>query len=180
MGKSNLSIGQLLWIVTHELGHVLQDGHPTASEAIGFPFCRNLEVQFDEALADDVAFDLMINYSIRWQDRQKVIRLLNTVDLVLSFMHLMQAAFPTYHDRKQKAILVSEGLDHHIAAVRRDRYREKVSKVVPPTFMEMGREIERIIEPYAQMIRDGYQPSESFLLARECSRTLMRQGRSRQ
>lgn len=164
-----LSIAQILFLICHEIGHVMTDKHPSLSDAMGVSMARNLEWQFDEFLADDFAFCLMVNYSIRWSDELKVTYLLTGVDFGLSCIHLMQSAFPVgVHNQEGKKIVeVSESLDHPIALARRERYREMIKSRGLNRFLETGYEFDRIMHPYAEMIRDGRKPSEGFRRTRE-------------
>ena len=118
----NLSMGAVIFLVCHEIAHVLNQGHPTLSESTGLSFCRNLENMADERLADEMSFQLMIDYSIRFPDRAKVKCLLSSVDFALTCLHMMQSAFPNYWGETEDGahfVAVRESLGHPIAAARR-------------------------------------------------------------
>jgi len=161
----NLSMGAVVFFVCHEIAHILNQGHPTLSESIGFSFCRNLENVADEWLADELAFQLMIDYSIRFPDREKVKCLLSSVDFALTCVGLMQSAFPHHWGEKSDGahfVAVRESLGHPTAAARRAAYRKAFASRIPPAFFTLDGRFEVIESRYATMIRKGARPSLEF------------------
>jgi len=180
----NLSMGAVIFLVCHEIAHVLNQGHPTLSESIGSGFCLNLENMADEWLADEMAFQLMIDYAIRFPDRAKVKCLLSSVDFALTCLNLMQSAFPCYWGERmdgEQFVVVRESLGHPMAAARRAAYRKLFAARIPPAFFTLDDRFETIESRYATMIRKGARPSTEFEETTETSRLIdeMSHGRSR-
>jgi len=169
----DVSLAIVLFFVCHEIGHVMTDNHKGFSEIAGLPqpfqIASNWEKQFSENIADAFAIDLLINYSIRWADRNKVKYLLAGIDFGFSCMHFMQSAFPykICNVDGEKVILINESLSHPSALFRRAYYRDVIKKYRLEDFIKVSYDWERTLAEYAHLIQQGRVPSRKYLYLRE-------------
>jgi hypothetical protein len=162
-----LAHAQPLFLICHEIGHIMLAESPTLSDVLRIPIAPNWERQLSEAIVDDFAFNLMINYAIRFPEKDKVRYLISGVDFALSCMFLMQSAFPVSTARVdgKNVVFDSEWSNHPLAIARRERYRHVIEEQGLNEFLQTGYELDRLMYPYAEMIRGGREPSLGFRLA---------------
>lgn len=167
----------LLFIVLHELAHVINDPKELeevdpwlmASRVTGVEVPTELSLQFEECAADYIANDLIIRFSTYCVPEPKMaINILSGVDIGLTFMNFFQCAFPG-KQYSEKIIQVNEHMDHPAAFQRIQLYHAQVeeemkefSNYLGIDFLAEARKCEKLVFHYNEYIRNGATPSKMF------------------
>ena len=177
----SLGVAHLLFLVLHEIAHVIADAHGGFSKVSGLDIPGMLGEQFEEGFADTLAFDLIIRFSTHLPHRENAVALLSGVDCALSSISLIQNTFPVHHDKENKIAFVAESFDHPLACVRRQNFRayvnERMSVFIEhakttgaPGFLSETADFDDLFRPYGEAILNGRMPSDEFQAARNLAR----------
>lgn len=163
------SLAQVLFILVHEIGHIILNANPDFTRETKNNLEEHLVGQFEEGMSDLLAFYLLLQFALTFRDKSQSIKFISGIDIGLSFMHLMQNAFPIYYDKDKRRIKINERPDHPIGTIRRDMFRkwirqelEKVDKRLGDELLIEGHDFDSIMNPYIQAVLDGAKPSDNF------------------
>jgi hypothetical protein len=160
-----LSLGAVLFLVCHEISHILIDSQRHLPIPPVRDCARDLGTATEETMADEMAFNLMIGYAIRFPDMSKVFNLLRSVDFALASVELMQGAFPrswSRHPDGAHAVVPHESPDHPPAYARRIAYRRALTARISEQDFALDDRFTVALSKYSMLIREGTQPSVEF------------------